>query len=279
MVTVTDAQGAGGSALPWSAEAGLEGPSMSSRITLEMMARVPLARPGVSLRRTRAATMMSVSATVWVMSSTSLFARRAGCLALGPCYCRSGAGDQAGGNAPKQGKDGCTPSERHACRSLWGPLWEHGAGAWTDRQAPCREASRTHPRGRGGHAGIDGRGWGLADSPRLYAPIETRRVCRVVRMARRTGSRSCLARLPLSGLEQDGPALDVDTRLSMGRGPCRDSNAQRAVVEASAHLCQQALSGGLSASLGSGRASGRPPAGLGASVVASGLRWCWGLAG
>jgi hypothetical protein len=71
-------------------------------------------------------------------------------------------------------------------------------------------------------------------------------------MARRTGSRSCLARLPLSGLEQDGPALDVDTRLSMGRGPCRDSNAQRAVVEASAHLCQQALSGGLNFSISAG---------------------------
>ena len=78
-----------------------------------------------------------------------------------------GAGGQESENARTQGKDGRHPSRGLACRSLWGPLWAHGTGAWPDTGAPCRKASRTHPRGRGGHAGIDGRGWGLADSPRL----------------------------------------------------------------------------------------------------------------
>lgn len=112
-------------------------------------------------------------------------------------------------------------------------FWALGAGARANTGAPCRKAGREHPRGHGGHAGVDGEAgaWQIR-------------------------SRSCLARLPLSGLEQDGPALDVDTSGPVaGAGPAVVSTLRDAVEASSPG--QQALFGGLSAFLGLG--SGSPP--------------------
>lgn len=163
----------------------------------------------------------------------------------------------------------------HACRSFWDAIWALGAGARADTGAPCRKASLGPSGGRGGHAGVDGgsRVWQTVRAcPHLSKPV----AFDGPRVRARRASRRATPHIRTTC----GPALDVDTRLSMGRGPCRDSNAQRAEVEASAHLCQQASFGRLSALLEQGlaEASGSLPAGLGSAEAPAQGRMAWGPA-